>query len=127
MLCFRCLFSSTYYKTIITTCRKKVHSSFQTTNLSFLPPANEVCEGYVFTPVCYSVHRGGCLRQCMLRHAHGQTPPWVETPGQTSLGQTLYGRHPLPRSDTGMHPNGMHFCFEIILKCSRGLMEAMTK
>ena len=26
----------------------------------FLPPANEVCEGYVFTPVCHSVHRAGC-------------------------------------------------------------------
>ena len=25
----------------------------------FLPPANVVCEGYVFTPVCHSVHRGG--------------------------------------------------------------------
>ena len=24
-----------------------------------LPPANVVCEGYVFTPVCHSVHRGG--------------------------------------------------------------------
>ena len=27
--------------------------------LTFLPPANKVCEGYVFTPVCHSVHRGG--------------------------------------------------------------------
>ena len=25
----------------------------------FLPPANVVCEGYVFTPVCDSVNRGG--------------------------------------------------------------------
>ena len=25
----------------------------------FLPPANEVCEGYVFTGVCHSVHRVG--------------------------------------------------------------------
>ena len=24
-----------------------------------LPPANVVCEGYVFTPVSHSVHRGG--------------------------------------------------------------------
>ena len=28
-----------------------------------LPPANEVCEGYVFTGVCHSVHRGG-VRGC---------------------------------------------------------------
>ena len=27
----------------------------------FLPSANEVCEGYVFTRVCHSVHGGGCL------------------------------------------------------------------
>ena len=26
---------------------------------NFLPPAIEVCEGYVFTRVCHSVHRGG--------------------------------------------------------------------
>ena len=28
-----------------------------------LPPANVVCEGYVFTHVCHSVHRGG-MRGC---------------------------------------------------------------
>ena len=27
-----------------------------------LPPANEVCEGYVFTGVCHSVHSGGGMR-----------------------------------------------------------------
>ena len=27
----------------------------------FLPPANVVCEGYVFTPVCDSVNRGACV------------------------------------------------------------------
>ena len=27
--------------------------------MSLLPPANEVAEGYVFTPVCHSVHGGG--------------------------------------------------------------------
>ena len=27
----------------------------------YLPPANEVCQGYVFTRVCNSVHRMGCL------------------------------------------------------------------
>ena len=26
-----------------------------------LPPANEVCEGNVFTGVCHSVHRGACV------------------------------------------------------------------
>ena len=35
-----------------------------------LPPANEVCEGYVFTGVCHSVHGGGvcvvALGECMV-------------------------------------------------------------
>ena len=49
----------------------------------FLPPANEVCEGYVFTPVCHSVHGGV--------HPPRQTPP-----GQTSppTGQTPPGTPP---------------------------------
>ena len=45
-----------------------------------LPPSNEVCEGYVFTSVCHSVHRGGCLSQCML----GYTPPGADTPSPRS-------------------------------------------
>ena len=35
------------------------------------------CEGYVFTPVCHSVHRGGgwvCPSACWI-HPPGQTPP----------------------------------------------------
>ena len=35
----------------------------------FLPPANVVCEGYVFTPVCDSVNRGG-MRGCSLLGGH---------------------------------------------------------
>ena len=33
---------------------------------ALLPPANEVCEGYVFTGVCHSVHRGGGGRAWLL-------------------------------------------------------------
>ena len=32
--------------------------------IHLLPPANEVCGGYVFTGVCHSVHRGGGMRGC---------------------------------------------------------------
>ena len=46
---------------------------------SSLPPANEVCERYVFTSVCQSFcsRGGGCLPQCMLGYTPfpGQTPP----------------------------------------------------
>ena len=45
-------------------------------NDTFLPPTNEVCKGYVFTPVCQSFCSwgGGCLPQCML----GYTPSGPE-------------------------------------------------
>ena len=76
-----------------------------------LASANEVCEGYVFTPVCHSVHKGGrCLSQCML----GYTPR-ADTPPES--------RHP-PRADTpqqtvtaadGTHPTGMHSCISMYL------------
>ena len=59
----------------------------------FLPPANEVCEGYVFTPFCQSFYsRGGLSIACWdtaphppprtrgrhrpSRHPREQTPPW---------------------------------------------------
>ena len=46
----------------------------------FLPPANEVCEGYVFTGVCLA--RGGVWQtppgQVHLPRAG--TPPWADTP-----------------------------------------------
>ena len=60
-------------------------------SLEFLPPANEVCESYVFTPVCHSVHRRAvCLSACW------DTPPWEQTPpgADTTQGQTP------PRADT---------------------------
>ena len=40
------------------------------------------CEGYVFTPVCHSVHRVGGLPQCMLgyqppgKHPLREAPPY---------------------------------------------------
>ena len=54
--------------------------------LYLLPPANEVCEGYVFTPVCQSfcswggMHGGGCAWQggmhgggvCVVGDMHGR-------------------------------------------------------
>ena len=56
--------------------------------LGVLPPANEVCESYVFTPVCHSVHGGGVSRQ----------RPRVEVRGSKA---TAAG---------GMHPTAMHSC-----------------
>ena len=48
--------------------------------LVFLPPANDVCEGYVFTPVCQSFcSQEGCLPQCMLGYTHPH-PLGADTP-----------------------------------------------
>ena len=87
--------------------------------ISLLPPANEVCEGYVFTGVCLSTGWGGvCPIACWDihpplgtigtppgRHPPGQTPllPWADTPGQCMLG---YGQQA-----GGKHSTGMHSCF----------------
>ena len=50
-------------------------------------PTNEVCEGYVFTPVCHSVHRGvGSAQVHAGMHTpqeqipQDQTSPWEQTP-----------------------------------------------
>ena len=84
------------------------------------------CEGYVFTPVCHSVHRGG-LSQSLL----GYHPPRKEAPPQKAStpreGSTPPGKeahppegstppegntHPREMAATadGTHPTGMHSC-----------------
>ena len=55
----------------------ETHGSTQeqkkTKNMPYLPPANEVCEGYVFTPVCQSFcSQGGVPWQV---HPPGQVHP----------------------------------------------------
>ena len=65
---------------------------------SLLPPATKLGQGYVFTGVCDSVHRGGCLPQCIL--GYPTTLGADTTPEQTPLGaDTPWSRHP-PRADT---------------------------
>ena len=64
--------------------------------LLLLPFANVVCKGYVFTPVCHSVHRG----------VSASVHTGIHPPGQTPCGQTSPGRNP-PWADTspGRHPH----------------------
>ena len=84
--------------------------------LDSLPPVNEIYEGYVFTPVCHSVHRGVCLSAWWDTHPNpsGQTlprtdTPWLDTPypGQTPppWGDTPYPGQTPP---LGIHPLGRH-------------------
>ena len=75
-------------------------SKFHISDSILLPPANEVCEGYVFTGVCLSTGWGGgvCPIACWdtppgTRGRHPPGPeadtPWADTPlGQPPPGQT---------------------------------------
>ena len=69
------------------------HISFLLSGLVYrlLPPSTKLGQGYVFTGVCDSVHRGGCLPQCMLgchtpprsRHPPGtRYTAWDQGPGK---------------------------------------------
>ena len=67
----------------------------------FLPPANEVCEGYVFTPVVsHSVHGGeGCLVPGGLLRGGGGGLPGGDPPRTATAAG-------------GTHPTGMHSCYQ---------------
>ena len=78
----------------------------------FLPPANEFCEGYVFTPACHSFSsQEGGLYPMGLLHPEGDLHLGGLNPGGWA--------DPPPQSDTagysqragGTHPTGMRsFC-----------------
>ena len=75
---------------------------------NLLPPANEVCEGYVFTRVCHSVHRGGgCMPQCMM----GYYPPGPGTRGWDQAPPRAVHAGRYGQQAGGMHPTGMQSCF----------------
>ena len=79
-----------------------------------LPPANEVCEGYVFTDVCLStgevsaplhagIHTPSGRRQPLRgRHPPGSRHPPEQTP-PTAVHAGRYGQQA-----SGMHLTGMH-------------------
>ena len=76
----------------------RVKSDRDETSNELLPPATKLGQGYVFTGVCDSVHRGGiCLSACWnttppgSRHPPEQTPPWSRHPLGTDTPQS---RHP---------------------------------
>ena len=81
----------------------------------FLLPANEVCEDYVFTPVCQSLcSQEGCLPQCMLCY----TPPSRHPQSNHPPPQSRHPPHPhavhawrYGQQVGGMHSTGMHSCY----------------
>ena len=93
----------------------------------FLPSANEVCKGYVFTPVCQSFCSQGGLPHCMLDTPLGPDTPRADTPPPLPPPGTrhpLRTRPPLGPGTTpaavrarrygqqagSAHPPGMHSC-----------------
>ena len=62
-------------------------------NVFLLPSANKVCEGYVFTCFCHSVHGGSAS-------VHGgiPKPPWDQAPPSSKTPRT---RHPRTRYPFG--------------------------
>ena len=101
-----------------------------------LPPANEVCKGYVFTRVCRSVHSGGStwVGTPLTRytsHKDQVQPPWTRytplrpgTPPRDHVHPLGPGPPPGPGTPPGavhagrygqqvggMHPTGMHSCY----------------
>ena len=104
-------------------------------NCELLLPANKVCKGYVFTPVCHSVHREGrgCLPHCMLGYTppdQRQTPPLDQTPPQVADTPAVHaGRY--GQQAGGTHPTGMHSCVFYLKsyfhRIKRNLLECSLK
>ena len=79
LLCSACYISSSFYRP---------QRSFG--KVMFLPPATKLGQGYVFTGVCDSVHRGGvCLSAC-----YDTTTPLEQTHTHPEQATPLRSRHP---------------------------------
>ena len=76
----------------------------------FLPPANEVCEGYVFTGVCLSTG-GLCPKGSLFRGVSVQRGGGLCLGGLCPEG-SLSGRPHIRLRADGTHPTGMHSCLE---------------
>ena len=95
---------------------------------ALLPPVTKVGQGYVFTGMCDSVHRGVSASVHAGIHPPGADPKSRHPQSRHPWEQT----HPLPGADTppaehagrygqrvgGTHPTGMHSCSHL-KPCSR--------
>ena len=68
-----------------------------------LPPANEVCAGYVFTRVCHSVHRGGSRPRLEVK---GSGQGWGVCVCRPSPGGCMPACTEADPPSTGMHSSG---------------------
>ena len=80
-------------------------------NAFLLPPATKLGQGYIFTSVCDSVHRGVCLSACWdttlwtrhppgSRHPPDQTPPLDQAPPDQAPPDQAPPRAGTPRPGT---------------------------
>ena len=92
---FYCAIDEWVYYTAYSYCRFGKKKSFVQITRQLLPPANEVCKGYISTGVCLSTGGGVCPIACWDtppgRHTPGQTPPClvhagIHTPGPVHAG-----------------------------------------
>ena len=69
--------------------------------------ATKLGQGYVFTGVCDSVHRGGvCLSACWDTHTPGADTPGADTPQEQT---PPWSRHPQEQTPPGQtHPQSRH-------------------
>ena len=76
-------------------------------NFIYYRPQTKLWEGYVFTGVCDSVHRGVCPIACW------DTTPWQGRPPPCAVHAGRYGQQA-----GDMHPTGMQSCsvFDFSLK-----------
>ena len=79
-----------------------------------LPPATKLGQGYIFTGICDSVHKGGGA------WSWGVLGPW----GCLVLGGGVPGGDPLKTATAvgSMHPTGMHSCLISDLLLRRRLL-----
>ena len=84
-----------------------------------LPPAMKLGQGYVFTRVCDSVHKGGFASVHAGIQPPGADPPGANTPrsrhlppppSRPPLGAVHSGRY--EQQAGGTHPTGMHTCLK---------------
>ena len=93
--------------------------------MQLLPPANQVCEGYVFTPICHSVQRGGaCVAGGHAWQGGAMCGRGCAWQGACVVGACVAGGHVWQRGHAwwwGMHGRGACMAGEA---CMAGGMHA---
>ena len=112
---------SMYGLSDILMCNKRLQKNKYYSSIIYYRPKRSFGQGYVFTGVCDSVHRGGGACSKFSGGGWSGTPPsWhAPPPGSPPLAGTTPPRQagtPPPgygQCSAGTHPTGMHSCCQI--------------